>query len=96
MINNYRPISILSILPIISKAAEKVVAEQLMDHLDTSGFSLHPMQFGFRANHSNELANCYSLGNIQLKLDKEGVVGAVFLVGIHNISLSISETYDIS
>ena len=40
---NYRPISIL---PVVSKVAEKWVAEQLISHLNNSPFSLHPMQFG--------------------------------------------------
>ena len=37
------------------------------------------MQFGFRANHSTEIANCYFLENVKSKLDRGGVVGAVFL-----------------
>ena len=48
---HYRPISIL---PTLSKVAEKVVAEQIICHLNTSSFALHPMQFGFRANYSTE------------------------------------------
>ena len=54
--NNYRPISIL---PTISKVAEKLVAQQISDYLNTAPFSLHPLQFGFRANYSNETANCF-------------------------------------
>ncbi len=45
--SNYRPISIL---PVMSKVAEKWVAEQIIKFLDNSAFSLHPMQFGFRKN----------------------------------------------
>ena len=48
-VNNYRPISIL---PTISKVAEKLIAQQISGYLNTSPFSLHPMQFGFRANYS--------------------------------------------
>lgn len=44
---NYRPISIL---PVASKIAEKVVTEQLTDFLNT-GQTLHPMQFGFRKKY---------------------------------------------
>lgn len=72
---NYRPISIL---PVISKVTEKVVAEQLSTHLNNTS-RLHPMQFGFRANHSAETACCLFLENIKVNLDKRGVVGAVFL-----------------
>ena len=43
---NYRPISIL---PTVSKVAEKVAAEQITCHLNDSSITLQPMQFGFRA-----------------------------------------------
>lgn len=65
--NNYRPISIL---PVLSKISEKCVAEQLTEHLNSSPFKLHSMQFGFRANHSTETANCFLVENIKSKLDK--------------------------
>lgn len=60
--NNYRPISIL---PVMSKVSEKCVAEQLTGHLNSSPFTLHPMQFGFRANHSTETANCFLVENMK-------------------------------
>ncbi len=37
------------------------------------------MQFGFRANYSTEMANCYFTEKVKSLLDKGGVVGAVFL-----------------
>ena len=37
------------------------------------------MQFGFGAKHSTETANCFLLKNVKSKMDKGGVVGAVFL-----------------
>ena len=55
-INNCRPISILSVM---SKVSEKSVAEKLTEHLNSSPFTLQPMQFGFRAKHSTETANCF-------------------------------------
>ena len=55
------------------------MAEQLTEHLNSSPFKLHPMQFGFRANHSTETANCFFVENIKSKLDKGGIVGAIFL-----------------
>lgn len=58
-INNYRP---NSTLPVFSKAIEKVVTEQLAQHLEDNGL-LHPMQFGFRANHSTETACCLLTDN---------------------------------
>lgn len=75
-LTNYRPISIL---PAVSKIAEKCLAEQLIVHLNNSPYQLHPMQFGFRARHSTDTANCFLLENMKLKLDKGGVIGAVFL-----------------
>lgn len=63
----------------MSKVAEKWVAEQIITFLDNSAFSLHPMQFGFRKKYSTEMANCFMLENIKSLMDKEGVVGAVFL-----------------
>ena len=56
---NYRPISIL---PILSKVIEKVVASQLMEHLEDQEL-LHPQQFGFRAGYSTEIANCCFVEN---------------------------------
>lgn len=74
-VSNYRPISIL---PSISKVLEKVVAEQLTEHLDAME-ALHPLQFGFRKKYSTETACCYLLEDIKSRLDGGGVVGAVFL-----------------
>lgn len=74
-VSNYQPISIL---PAISKIFEKVVAEQLVEHLDHTD-ALHPCQFGFRKRYSTESACCYLLEDIKSSLDGGGVVGAVFL-----------------
>ncbi|XP_046707928.1 uncharacterized protein LOC124387560 [Silurus meridionalis] len=75
-VDNYRPISIIST---VSKVAEKLISQQIITHLNTTKFSLHPMQFGFRTQHSTETANCFFIENIKHLLDKGGVVGAVFL-----------------
>lgn len=48
-------------------------------HLNSTPFSLHPMQFGFRKYHSTETPNYFLLENIKSKLDKGGVVGIVHL-----------------
>lgn len=47
LVENHRP---NSILPVISKVAEKRVAKQLTTHLSKGHTTLHPMQFGFRRN----------------------------------------------
>ena len=74
--SHHRPISVL---PVVSTVVEKYVAEQLIAHLNNSPFTLHSKQFGFRAKHSTETANCFFLENVKSKMDKGGVVGAVFL-----------------
>ncbi len=51
--SNYRPINIL---PLVSKVARKLMA---VKYLNKSYFDLHLIQFGFRANYSTEMANCY-------------------------------------
>ncbi len=55
------------------------MAAQITNYLNNSYFALHPMQFGFRANYSTEMANCYFTEKVKSLLDKGGVVGAVFL-----------------
>ena len=75
-VKNYRPISIL---PVVSKITEKVVAEQLTTFLNSGQDSLHPMQFGFRKNHSTEMATCYLFEKIKTNIDSGSAVGAVFL-----------------
>ncbi len=75
LISNYRPISIL---PALSKVLEKVVASQVIEHLETNQL-LHPQQFGFRPKHSTETANIFFIESIKQSLDSGNVVGAVFL-----------------
>ncbi|MGL4211166.1 MAG: reverse transcriptase domain-containing protein [Cetobacterium somerae] len=75
-VSNYRPISIL---PVFSKVAEKIVFEQLTSHLNTIEAGIHCMQFGFRVNHSPETATLHLIEQIKSKVDKGGFVGAIFL-----------------
>lgn len=74
-ISKCRPISIP---PAISKIADKWISDQILSHLNSTPFSLHQMQFGFRKHHSTGTAYCFLLENIKSKLDK-GVVGAVWI-----------------
>lgn len=97
---NYRSVSIL---PVISKVVEKVVAMQLMDHLNYGEHPLNPLQFGFRKHHSTETALCYFVEQLKAMLDKGVVVGAIFLdlkrafdTVNHNILLSKLSTHNIS
>ena len=52
-VNNYRPVSIL---PTVSKLAERVVCNQLMSYLVVTHDVLCPEQHGFRPAHSTESA----------------------------------------
>ena len=57
--NQYRPISLL---PLVSKLLEKVVAHQLRSYLDQ--FSIIPKeQFAYRQHHSTEDALVYAINN---------------------------------
>ncbi|KAF0043589.1 hypothetical protein F2P81_004926 [Scophthalmus maximus] len=58
---------------------EKIVVEQIVDHLNNSPYTLNRMQFGFRKHHSTETAVCFFLENIKSKLDAGGVISAVFI-----------------
>ena len=51
-ISNYRPISLL---PAISKIFEKIIHRQIIDYFDTNPL-LYQGQYGYRAEHSCELA----------------------------------------
>lgn len=73
---NYRPISIL---PTVSKIAEKWVASLLVEHLNKGDTPLHPMQFGFHAHHSTETALCTFTEKVKGLLDKNSCVSAAFL-----------------
>lgn len=76
LVSNYRQISIL---PVLSKVKEKLAADQLIHHLNSSQL-LHPMQHGFRAHHSTETATMvYFVERVKSSLDKGGVVEAIFL-----------------
>ena len=70
-IDNYRPITIL---PAISKVLEKCVYSQTMSYLEQNNL-LSNQQFGFRKNHSTELAATLFLDNIR----KDKLCGAVFV-----------------
>ena len=81
-ITNYRPISIL---PSISKIFEKVIYIQLYDYFTDNDLFSHS-QYGFRSNHSTELAVLEVIDRIILDMDK----GRLPV----NIYLDLSKAFD--
>ena len=71
---NYRPISILSV---ISKIAEKIMAKQMRDYLEIHDI-LSTNQYGFRPGRSTSHA-IQSFLEIYKRLDNSEVAQTVFL-----------------
>ena len=98
-LDNYRPISIL---PVISKIAEKVVHSQLIHFLELNNL-LSNSQFGFRQNRSTEMATTIFTDDIRQSVDKGNLVGAVFIdlrkafdTISHSLLLSKLQSYGIT
>lgn len=72
---NYRPISIL---PVLSKILEKVVAKQLLTHLEKYNI-IDKRQFGFRLNSSTSNAINYICNSLYTSLDKNMISLLVLL-----------------
>ena len=75
MVENYRPISIL---PGISKLAERLIANQLNDHLNANDL-MSPAQHGFRQAHSTNTALLHITEHVRQSLDVGKAVGLVAL-----------------
>ena len=73
--NNYRPISVL---PILSKLLERVVADQLKVHLEGNSL-LSGAQHGFRSFHSTTTCLLQLTENIRKSLDDKMATGLVAL-----------------
>ena len=74
-IQNYRPISIL---PFFSKIFEKIIANHIMDFLDTNNI-LYDKQFGFRKSHSTNHAIITLVDKVSRALDTGKFIVGVFL-----------------
>ena len=73
--NNYRPISVLSI---ISKPLEKHIHTHLLRYLDRFTL-LRPSQSGYRPNHSCQTALAHMTNNWLYNINNCNMTGAVFL-----------------
>ena len=74
-IENYRPISVI---PAISKIAEKVIHSQLTNYLEENSL-INDDQFGFRRLRSTEHAAIQFTDNIKKKVNEGKLVGSVFI-----------------
>ena len=74
-VNNYRPISLLSVM---SKILEKLVYTRLVSFLNRNGF-FHETQFEFRPNHSTSHATTLLIENITEAFEGKQAMVAVFL-----------------
>ena len=73
--SNYRPISLL---PSISKIFEKVILLQLIEYLVINNI-IHKNQYGFRKNHSTELAALHLVDDIYYKMDANELPLSVYI-----------------
>jgi len=73
--NDYRPISIL---PTLSKVFEKVIYSRLYSFV-TSNCILSPQQYGFRTNHSTELAIAANYDDMICDKDNQLITCTLFL-----------------
>ena len=72
---NYRPISLLSS---ISKIFEKVAFKQIFEYFTCNNL-LFNSQYGFRENHSTELAALEFVDRIKLEMDRKKIPFSIFL-----------------
>ena len=75
MVNNYRPISLLSVF---SRLLEKLVCQQLLNFV-TKHKILYDKQFGFKSNHSTLFALLAIIDKIQRAIDDGNFSCGIFL-----------------
>ena len=75
LFNNYRPVSLLTVL---SKVFEKIMYNRLLNFLDTYDI-LFKNQFGFRKNHSTYMAMMLLMEEITKSLENGEYVIGIFL-----------------
>ena len=76
LMENYRPISLLSTL---SKVFERVVFEQIYEYLNSNNL-LYQSQYGFRKDHSTELASTELIDRICKVMDKGETPFSIFWI----------------
>jgi hypothetical protein len=98
MLNNYRPISLLTSF---SKILEKVIQTRLLDHLHKNE-TISKEQYGFRRGFMKENAVCKPINEVVNALNNKQIVGGIFCDLIkgfdyvdHDILISKIEKYGI-
>src|SRR6218665_787429 len=74
-VTNYRPISVL---PYFAKLMEKAVSKRLTDYVENAAI-LYPMQYGFRQNHSVDMALVNIQDLVTKAIDSNQYAAGVFL-----------------
>lgn len=82
ILDNYRPVSIL---PSLSKIFEKIIYNQLYNHFNNNNLFFNS-QYGFRSQHSTELAALELIDKIVTKMDQNEIP--------LNIYLDLSKAFD--
>ena len=82
LLGNYRPVSVL---PSTSKVFERIMHSQIIEYFNEYNL-LYPSQYGFRSNHSTELAALEVVDKIMTKMDDNEVP--------LNIYLDLSKAFD--
>ena len=73
--DNYRPVSVLNIL---SKNLEKVIAQQITTYLENNEL-LYTHQYGFSKNKCTQDALIYLHGHIRQEMNRKNVTGALYI-----------------
>ncbi|RLU25270.1 hypothetical protein DMN91_003363 [Ooceraea biroi] len=73
LLQHFRPISILCC---ISKALERLVADQIVEYMEQRG--LDPFQYAYRKGHSTQTALIKVLDNVRCAMDKRMITVVVF------------------
>ena len=92
LFSNYRPISLLSIF---SKILEKLMYDRLLDFLNKNRI-LNKYQFGFRNNHSTDMALVILLENLRNALDSGECAIGIFWISKKHLIRWIIVSYQIS
>jgi hypothetical protein len=77
-LSNYRPISNLSLLPLISKLIERTVATQTVTHFTNNDLFV-PVQSTYRSGHSTEIARVRVFNDLLLSVDRDNCSPLVLL-----------------